>query len=51
MEQIEEIERISKPIIEYIKNNYNPHTTVIINEDCIKVVSDEVNIPYKEKKC
>jgi len=45
MEQLKEIEKISKPIVEYIKHNYNPHTTVIINENCIKVVSDEISIP------
>jgi len=27
--------------------NYNPHMTVIIKADEIKVVSDEVNIPLK----
>lgn len=27
--------------------NYNPHMTVIIKADEIKVVSDEMNIPLK----
>lgn len=45
MEKSKEIEKIAKPIIKYIKNNYNPHTTVIINQSCIKVVSDEIYIP------
>lgn len=45
MEKQKEIEKITRPIIEYIKNNYNPHTTVIINENCIKVVADEISIP------
>lgn len=45
MEKIKEIEEITKPIIEFLKQNYNPHTTIIINQDCIKVVVDEIGIP------
>lgn len=44
-EKIKELTKISEPVINFIKNNYNPHTTVIINEDSIKVVTDEINIP------
>lgn len=47
MEKIKELQEISKPILEFLKNNYNPHTTVIISEDGIKVVSDEINIPIR----
>ncbi len=47
MEKIKELEVISKPIIDFIKNNYNPHTTVVISEDSIKVVSDEISIPIR----
>lgn len=44
-EKIKELKEISNPVISFIKKNYNPHTTVVINEDSIKVVSDEINIP------
>lgn len=44
-EKIKELKEISQPILSFIKENYNPHTTVIINPDCIKVISDEINIP------
>lgn len=44
-EKIKYLKEISKPIIEFLKENYNPHTTIIINQDSIKVVSDEINIP------
>ena len=45
MDKIEEIEKITKPIVEYLKKNYNPHTSVIIDCNSIRVVSDEVSIP------
>lgn len=44
-EKIVELSEMAKPVIDFIKNNYNPLTTVIINEDSIKVVTDEINIP------
>lgn len=44
-EKMKELEQISNPIIEFLKRNYNPHTTIIINQDCVKVVTDEINIP------
>ncbi len=47
MERAKELEKISQPIIEFIKKYYNPHTTVAISEDSIKVVSDEISIPIK----
>jgi hypothetical protein len=44
-EKIKELTKISEPVINFIKENYNPHTTIIISEDSIKVVTDEMNIP------
>lgn len=44
-EKIKELNKISEPVINFIKENYNPHTTIIISEDSIKVVTDEMNIP------
>lgn len=45
IEKLSELEQIAKPLIDFIKENYNPHTSVVINEDSIKVVTDEINIP------
>lgn len=44
-EELKKIEPIAKPLIDFIKQNYNPHTSIVINEDSIKVVTDEINIP------
>lgn len=44
-EKMEELKEISKPLIDFIKENYNPHTTIIISQTCIKVVTDEISIP------
>ena len=42
--KIERLKKISEPVIEFLKQNYNPHTTVMINTDSIKVMSDDINI-------
>ena len=43
--KLKELEQITKPLIDFIRENYNPHTSIVINEDSIKVVTDEINIP------
>lgn len=48
-EKLKEIEKLCKPIVDYIKENYNLHTTVVITEDYIKVESTEIGIPLKNK--
>lgn len=45
-EKIKKLEQIAKPLVDFIKENYNPHTSIVISENCIKVVSDEINIPF-----
>lgn len=44
-DKIAELNKIAEPVIRFIKENYNPHTTIVINEDSIKVVIDKINIP------
>ena len=44
-DRIAELNKIAEPVIRFIKEKYNPHTTVVINEDSIRVVIDEINIP------
>lgn len=39
--QGKEFEEITKPVIEWLNNNGNPHTSVIITTDSAKLVSGE----------
>ena len=50
LKELEEIDNLCKPIVEYLHRDFNPHTAIIITDECIKVVSDEISIPiiYKE---
>ncbi|MFT8313215.1 MAG: hypothetical protein ABF633_03050 [Clostridium sp.] len=42
---IESLEELCKPVVEYLKNNYNPHCTVVITDSQIKLVEDVISIP------
>ena len=44
---MEELKELCKPLIEYLKENYDLHTTIIISEDYIKLVKDEIGIPME----
>lgn len=43
----EKLQEITKNVIEFLKNNYDAHTTIVITSDHIKIVRDEVGIPIK----
>ena len=51
MNKIKELEELSKPLIEWLLNNYNPMCKIIIESDKVEVVSGEIMafIEYKEK--
>lgn len=43
-----ELELISAPLVEYLKNNFNPHCRIEIDSTSIKVVEDVIGIPIRE---
>lgn len=45
---MEEIEKLAKPICDWIKENGNPHTQVIINFEQLRITEDVLGIPMKD---
>lgn len=45
---VNELKELANPLIEYLKNNYDPHTTIILNDQGIKIVRDETYVPIKK---
>lgn len=43
------LKELCKPIRKYLAGSQNPHTTFIISQDRIKIVSDEVSIPIDDE--
>ena len=43
-----ELEKLSKPLIEYIEKNYNPYTKIEITQNGIEILATERFIPNKK---
>lgn len=44
---MEKLEEICKPLIEYIRQNHNPHTEIVVTSDSITVKQNIIGIPEK----
>lgn len=49
-DKIKELGEISKPVVDYLKNNWDTHCTVVITDSHIRLVRDEIGIPVKDKE-
>jgi len=49
-EKLSEFEIICKPVVEFLRKNYNPHSRVIISDDRAELLSGEIGIPYLDKE-
>ncbi len=45
IKEFKDLEMACKPIIDYLKENYNPYTSVVITNSEIKLVEDLAGIP------
>jgi len=39
------IEQLATPLSTWLKENRNPHTTIVITDSFVRVVSDDISIP------
>lgn len=46
-EKQRELRKLAQPLIEFLRENYNPHSSIIIDYDFAKVVIDEIGIPFE----
>ena len=47
--QSEDLLEVSKPLIEYIRKNYTPMTTVIVTGAGVELLNAEIAVPYGEQ--
>ncbi len=45
---LEEFEQLAKPLIKFLNENFNPHTTIIITPTDAEVLSGEMAIATEE---
>lgn len=46
-EKFDRLYDLCMPLVEYLKQYCDPHTSIIISEDYIRLVRDEVGIPVE----
>lgn len=42
---VEELEQVCRPVVEYMKKNCSPHETIVITDEQFKIVADTIVIP------
>lgn len=40
-----ELEKLASPLIEYLKQDHNPHTYIVITDEVVQVLRVEASIP------
>ncbi|MDR3595148.1 hypothetical protein [Clostridium sp.] len=45
--EIQELEEICNPVVEYLKKNHNPYYSLVISRADIKLVSSEMFVPLE----
>ena len=45
MNEHEKILEMSRELIEYLKDNYHPHTAIVVTEERVMVVETSVSVP------
>ena len=46
VDQEESLQILAKPLIEYLNNNYHPHTAIIITDERVAVIDAVLSIPH-----
>ena len=47
-EQREELDLLSQPVMKFLKDNFDPHTSVVIESCYTSILQDLAGFPYKE---
>lgn len=43
-----ELEVLARPLVEYLRKNYHPHTAIVVTDERVVVVEDVVSVPVKK---
>ena len=47
-DKLEQLETLARPLIDLLREQYNPHCQIIIESDRVRIVEDVVGVPVKE---
>lgn len=46
IKKMDSLEEVTQPVVKFLLENYNPHTSIIITSERIVVVEDVLSIPH-----
>ena len=44
-EKLKELEHLSTPLVDYLRDNYDPHTVIVIQDDLVRLYREEMGVP------
>ena len=44
--KFEELQRICEPVVQYIRENYDPHTQIVVTDDSVTVMQKKIGVPF-----
>lgn len=44
---MDELLRLSQPLVELLRNNYNPHCQIVVEFDGVKIVEETCRVPFE----
>lgn len=47
-EQMTQLEELSKPIVKFLNDNFGPYTSIIVENDSVKITDGICRIPITE---
>jgi len=48
-EEMKELRELSAPLVKWLQDKFDPHSSVIVEQSFVKLVRDECGIPFEVK--
>jgi len=43
----EKLRRAAQPLVDFLRDNYDPHTTAVVENDFVRIVRDDLGLPME----
>jgi hypothetical protein len=47
--KLDELQKIAQPLVNFLRENYHPHCSIIVKVDAVKVVEDVMQVVYENE--
>ena len=48
-ERVDDLYEVTKPLMDYLKDNYHPHHTIILDSQRVELLESQMGAPRKKK--